>query len=370
MSPVVGGSRRAEANNGLPISTEQLFDLVPSPISIQDREFRILRVNTAYRQLMGDKVGHECFRVCKGRREVCLACPLARTFSDGEIHHSEEVVRTVDGRHIQVEVQTSPIHDAHGVIVGGMEVLTDISHTVSMQQELVLLGQAMAGMAHYMKNVLMGLEGGVFVVEEGMSSSDEELMQEGWAMVRRNIERVTRLSRDQLYCSKQRVPERKLLNPNQIVCEVARLYRERMTQDEVSLYVQLDDEVEDYLLDPEGFHNLVSNLIVNAFDACRFDTMKTDHWISVSTLREPGGQLTLEVADNGTGIPSDLHSEVFSEMFSTKGARGTGLGLLVVYRVATAHRGEISVLSDDGFGTVFTLIFPPPEDVASIEMCS
>jgi signal transduction histidine kinase len=87
-------------------------------------------------------------------------------------------------------------------------------------------------------------------------------------------------------------------------------------------------------------------------------------------LREPGGQLTLEVADNGTGIPADLHSEVFSEMFSTKGARGTGLGLLVVYRVATAHRGEISVLSDDGFGTVFTVIFPPPADVASIDMCS
>lgn len=340
------------------IPEARLFDIVPSAISILNRDMKITSVNETFRRLFGDTVGQLCYQVYKGRSEVCIGCPLIRTFEDGEVHVSEEAVKTVSGETILVAVQTAPIRDREGRIVGGMEVATDISKTTEMRQELVMLGQAMAGMAHYIKNILTGLEGGVFVVEEGMETGDEDLMHEGWGMVRRNIDRVTKLSRDQLYCARERPLERAEAPVKKLVCESVKLYQEKAALDGVELLISQDPRLETGRLDPEGFFNLLTNLISNAVDACRFETERNHHWVQVATVLEPGGQLRLEVSDNGRGIPKELCGEVFSEMFTTKGSGGTGLGLLVVYRVVCAHRGQVTVLSEEGVGTVFTVILP------------
>lgn len=344
---------------------DALFNLVPSAISIQDHAFRIRKSNKKFRELFGDRVGEHCYKVYKGRTEICQTCPMAKSFNDGQVHQSEELVRTTDGRLIQMAVQTTAVVGKDGRIIGGMEVATDISRTVASQQELVLLGQAMAGMAHYIKNIVTGLEGGIFVVEEGMGGNDEKLLQEGWDMVRRNIKRVTKLSRDQLYCSRERPPEKREVQPNALVCEAVRLYREKAAEFGVELIVELDSRVGSALLDPDGFHNMLTNLLSNAVDACAFDTTKDDHWVSVKTLLDPTGELVLEVADNGQGIPKDMCSEVFVEMFTSKGRTGTGLGLLVIYRVVCAHSGHVNMLSDEDVGTVFTIIIPLPEQATA-----
>ena len=349
------GKRRAR------LPTSGLFDLVPSVISIHDLDFRIRQINQSFRALFGDRLGEYCYRVYKGRSEVCLDCPMAKTFRDGKVHQSEEVVRTTDGEMIQMSVQTAPLFGEGDNVIGGMEVGTDISRTVASQQEMVLLGQAMASMAHHVKNIVTGLEGGIFVVEEGLESDNEELLHEGWEMVRRNIKRVTKLSHDQLFCSRDRAPEKSRVNPNSIVCEAVQLYSERAAQNDVELLVDPDKRVGEVLLDPDGFHDLLTNLVSNALDACIFDTTKTTHWVSVKTFLEPTGEFRLEVADNGSGIPKDMCSEVFTEMFSSKGREGTGLGLLVVYRVVSAHGGQVNVLSDEDVGTVFNVILPLAE---------
>ena len=340
---------------------DALFDLVPSAISIQDHAFRIRKINRTFRELFGDRLGEHCYQVYKGRTEICQTCPMAKSFEDGQVHQSEDLVRAADGRLIQMAVQTTPVAGKDGRVIGGMEVATDISRTVASQQELVLLGQAMAGMAHYIKNIVTGLEGGIFVVEEGMGSNDEKLLQEGWEMVRRNIKRVTKLSRDQLYCSRERPPEKHEVRPNALVCEAVRLYREKAARCDVELIVELDQRIGPAWLDPDGFHNMLTNLLSNAVDACTFDTTKDRHWVSVKTLLDPTGELVLEVSDNGQGIPKDMCSEVFVEMFTSKGRSGTGLGLLVIYRVVCAHGGHVNVLSDEDVGTVFTIIIPLPE---------
>jgi len=346
------------ADDGVP--TTGLLDLVPSAVSIQDLDFRIRRINETFRRMFGERVGEHCYTVYKGRSEVCLDCPMAKTFEDRRVHRSEEAVRTIDGKNIQVAVQTAPLTSPDGKVIAGMEVATDISRTVAAQQELVLLGQAMAGMAHYIKNILTGLEGGVFVVEEGIATNDKKLLREGWEMVRRNIERVSKLSRDQLYCSRDKPPEERVANPNDVVRDAALLYCDRVKAAEIELIVDLDPRVREAGFDPEGLHNLVTNLLSNALDACRFDpdADRKRHWISVKTFLESGGQFHLEVAENGQGIPKEMTSDVFSEMFTTKGSRGTGLGLLVVYRVVCAHGGQITVMSDEGVGSVFNVLLP------------
>lgn len=352
------GEKPSAVGGAIQVEVDGLFDLVPSAISIQDRDYRIVRVNETFRELFGDRVGDYCYQAYKGRTEVCLDCPMARTFADGSVHQSEEVVHTRADELLQVAVQTAPVLGRNGEVVGGMEVMTDISRTVAEQQELVLLGQAMAGMAHYIKNLLTGLDGGVFVVEEAMETGDDGLLQEGWEMVRRNVDRVAKLSRDQLFCSRERAPEVGSVDPNPLICEAVELYRMRAKQAGIDLSVELDPRIGPGWLDAEGIHRLVTNLLSNALDACRFDTDKERHWVNVKTFLEAGGQLHLEVADNGPGIPRRLCGAVFEEMFTTKGSGGTGLGLLVVYRVVCAHGGQITVLSEEGVGTVFTVILP------------
>jgi signal transduction histidine kinase len=151
------------------------------------------------------------------------------------------------------------------------------------------------------------------------------------------------------------------MQPNALVCEAVRLYRDQAAQHDVELIVELDQRVGVALLDPDGFHNMLTNLLSNAIDACAFDTSKDRHWVSVKTVLDPTGELVLEVSDNGQGIPKDMCSEVFVEMFTSKGRTGTGLGLLVIYRVVCAHGGHVNMLSDEDVGTVFTIIIPLPE---------
>ena len=347
------------------VPCDRLFDLVPSAISVIDRSFHIRRVNETFRRMFGDRVGESCYAVFKGRHARCQSCPMARTFEDGGVHHGEELVEPYRLRDVAVRVRR--IHAQH-VLIGlgrrehddrdAAEVATDISRSVEQWQELALLGRAMAGLAHYIKNVLTGLDGGVFVVEEAFARHDDALLRRGWDMVRRNIDRVGRLSREQLYCARERVPEMKDVAPNSVVCEAARLFRAKVAQEGVEFTVELDPRVGHGWIDPEGLHNLVTNLLVNALEACRFDTGKDHHWIGVKSVLDSGGRFVLEVSDNGHGIPSEINCRLFADVLSTRGTAGTGLGLLVVYHVVSAHRGEISVLSEDGLGSVFTVTLP------------
>jgi two-component system cell cycle sensor histidine kinase/response regulator CckA len=97
------------------------------------------------------------------------------------------------------------------------------------------------------------------------------------------------------------------------------------------------------------------NLIVNAVDA-----MPNGGRLEISCERD-GARLRLKFSDNGTGMPEDVRQKIFDPFFTTKGAQGTGLGLSVSYSIIERHEGSISVTSEIGTGTVFTIDLPATE---------
>ncbi len=347
---------------------EQLFNMVPCYISIHDRNFNILRTNEMFKRDFGDRSGEKCHRVYKGSAKICHDCPVQKTFRDGQVHSSEEVVVTKDGKEANVIVYTSPIRDENASMYAVMEVSTNITEVKQLQKELILMGQTVASMAHTIKNLLMGLEGGIFVVSTALEKKDDDLLMEGWDMVHRNVDKVSHMVKDLLYCAKEREHRFKAVDPAGIAREVYELFEEKARNDDIELRLEVEDTIPEAELDPEAVHNLLSNLISNAIDACKFDFSKREHWIRLRASPQKPDRVVYEVADNGKGIPAEWTDKVFDNFFSTKGDKGTGLGLLVARKVVQEHHGEISFTSEPDQGTTFRVALPsrqpepPPEN--------
>ena len=339
---------------------KQLFDIVPCYITLQDRDFRILESNKLFRDDFGDRTGERCYHAYKQRDDLCPGCPVQATFADGEVHSSEEEVITASGGRGSMIVYSMPVRGENGEIVSVMEVSTNITEVKRLQHELAMMGLAVAGMAHRVKNIVMGLEGGIFVVNTGMEEDDKGQISEGWEMVQRNVGKISRLVKDLLYCSREREPVyRAGVAPDSVLREVHELYCSRTEREGIALRLELEGPIEPGRYDPEGIHNLVANLVANAIDACRFDPDQgKEHVITIRCFANGGG-ITIQVRDNGPGIPEEQAERVFKGFFSTKGTEGTGLGLLVVRKVATEHGGTVTLDTAVGKGTTFTITLLP-----------
>ena len=221
---------------------ERLFTSVPCFICVLGRDHQILEANELYREEFGATDRSLCYEVCKGRSSKCPECLVDQTFDDGEVYSSEETLITRDGRRINAVVYTRPIYDDDGEISSVMEVFTDITEIKKLQRQLSLMGRAVAGMAHRVKNILMGLEGGIFVVNEGLAAEDQQGISEGWEMVERNVELVSRIVKDLLYCAKERTPNFKPdVCPQEVVLEVKELFADRLASDNIELKTELEE---------------------------------------------------------------------------------------------------------------------------------
>ncbi len=224
-------------------------------------------------------------------------------------------------------------------------------------ERLAAVGQTVAGLAHGIKNVLMGLEGGMYVVNSGLKKDDTELTRKGWNMLEKNIGRISSYVKDFLSFAKGRTPVVKTTDPNQIAGEVVELYKDAAANSCVELVAVLDEQVRPANLDAEGIHTCLTNLVSNAIDACEMSDRDICR-VEVRTM-ESGDSLVFEVSDNGCGLDYDVKQKVFTTFFSTKKTqKGTGLGLLITKKITQEHGGRVTFESTYGEGSVFRLEFP------------
>ena len=265
-----------------------------------------------------------------------------------------------DGTTARMVSYASPVYDENGELTAVMEMSTDITEVERLQRELAYMGKAIAVMAHRGKNILMGLEGGIFVVNTGMEDSDDALVKQGWGMIQRNVESVSRIVKDLLFCSKGREMNFENIDPSAVARSVWELFDCRAQKENIDLKLKIPESLGGGRVDPEALHSLLTNLVTNAFDACLSDASGADkdHYIEIRGSVGDGGEFIFEVEDNGPGIPGQVGETVFEDFFSTKGREGTGLGLLVAQKVLEEHGGTITFKSEEGRGTVFRAAFP------------
>jgi signal transduction histidine kinase len=223
-------------------------------------------------------------------------------------------------------------------------------------ERLAAIGQTIATLSHHIKNILQGIRGGSYLIEEGLKGQDSDVVRKGWTIVEKNQEKISNLVMDMLTFSKEREPDLTTANLNQVVAEVIELMQVRAEQADVQLCPQLDADMPELLFDPELIHRAVLNVITNAIDAC--DKAEGAKVEVITEYAPHNGLLRTVVRDNGEGISAEDLKRVFSVFESRKGSRGTGLGLPVSQKILREHGGEIRVESTVGAGSTFILELP------------
>ncbi len=338
-----------------------LFDRVPCYVAVIDSDFRISRTNEAFRERFGEGIGEYCYTVYKRRNKKCPNCPAAKTFKDGETHRSSQVGTSRQGHRTHYHVTSAPL-TRNGDVAHVIEISSDITELKKLEEDVIekerlaAVGQTVAGLAHSIKNILMGLEGGKYIVSLGLKKKQEALVEQGWEMLERNFDKTTTLVKDFLSFAKGRLPNVKVVSPNDLVHEIVDLYRDIAAKNGIELRAKLDPNIRKAPLDPDGIHTCLTNLVSNALDAADMSD-RDDKWVEIRTSQK-GDNLLFEVADNGLGMEYDVKQKIFTTFFTTKGGEGTGLGLLTTRKIVQEHGGRISVHSKPGQGARFTISLP------------
>jgi signal transduction histidine kinase len=246
-------------------------------------------------------------------------------------------------------------------------------------ERLAAVGQTIATLSHHVKNILQGIRGGSFLIEEGLAKHDEAMVRKGWQFVERKQEMISNLVQDMLTFSKEREPHLLASDMNEVAGDVVELMAERAKEKRVELRFVPAPNVPLLSFDPDGMHHAVLNVVTNAIDSCEAAQEAATCEAGAAPLRlgivdvlveHDGelGSLRIVIADNGEGIPPDEQEQIFSLFFSRKGHRGTGLGLTVSQKIVQEHGGRITLASQPGEGSRFTIEIPavtPEEPAAS-----
>lgn len=283
---------------------------------------------------------------------------------EGKIINMEVELLNKDGEPIPVRLSGTLLYEKKKE-VGSVVFIQDLREILRLQKEkeqaerMAAIGQTVAGLAHYIKNILNGLKGGAYVINSAMRKENLELVEKGWRMVEKNIDQITHIVMDMLIYSRERKPEYKMEDPNELVMDVLELMEEKARVSNVTLVHELKHGLKEVSMDRTAIHRCLLNLVSNAIDACTLEGIIGGKGIvTVRTDRPEGWAVRFEVIDNGTGMDEETQRKLFTSFFSTKGYKGTGLGLPVTQKIVKEHNGELSFKSQLGVGTTFTLLLP------------
>jgi signal transduction histidine kinase len=228
----------------------------------------------------------------------------------------------------------------------------DLYQQQLQRARLAAVGETVASLSHSIRNILQAMRGGAEVIELGLRKKDLTVVTSGWDVLSRNLDRIFDMTMNMLTFSKHRKPEFSMVILPALLAEIATLFRPQCERRGVELRTELDETMPPIPADSSGVHQAVMNLLTNALDAVDLHT-------GVITIRcrydEATHEATIDIADNGPGMDADTRAQIFTPFYSTKGLRGTGLGLAVTKKVIEEHGGKISVQTEPGRGTTFTL---------------
>ena len=346
LNPVYRKNRKIQSNHQITIS-KTILDYVLK------KEEGVLTSNAKDDRRWNSSASIEASGVCEA---ICV--PMRGRYGVVGVLYIDTIVSaTKQSKHSELNV----FNDEHlkmMVTIGHQAALaiedTRFYQSTLQSEKLAAVGQTIANLSHHVKNILQGLRGGGYMVNEGLKSQNVDTIRSGWEICEKIHGRIESLVLDMLTMSKERKPKLQSIDLVQLIQDVLAIAKTSATDAKVELTWQPAESIENVSVDPEGIHHALLNLVLNAIDATGG---RPDAKVLVKATQDPTStQIVIE--DNGIGIPKSQLTTIFSLFESTKGNRGTGLGLPVSQKIVREHGGEISVSSIVDQGTTFTISLP------------
>jgi len=218
---------------------------------------------------------------------------------------------------------------------------------------MAAIGQAVAGLSHYTKNIITGMIGSSELIDQGLTLNDIAMLQRCWPVFKRSTNRIYEIVQDMLAFSKTRRPNYEACDIAHLISDAAQNFTGLLARKEVAISIHANLQQPVYV-DSTGMFRCLLNLLTNAGDAVPSGSGKID----VSARLNAAGDLVLEIADNGPGVPQSDKVRIFEPFYSTKGSQGTGLGLAVTHKIVEEHSGSITVERGPEGGALFRLLIP------------
>jgi signal transduction histidine kinase len=225
-------------------------------------------------------------------------------------------------------------------------------------EKFAATGRLAGTIAHEINNPLEAMKNAIHL----LNGKVDPQLQPIFEALRTENDRVTRIVRQMLGIYRNTTPMG-TFDLNNVVEDTLALFARPLTKAGIKVEKSLG-QLAPMKGSADQFRQLLSNLVVNARDS-----LKPGGRLTIKTKEiRPGGGLQgwikVVVADTGSGITSELRKSIFEPFVSTKGEKGTGLGLWIVKGIVENHNGRIRVRSTEGKGTVFSLAFPTARQIA------
>jgi signal transduction histidine kinase len=217
------------------------------------------------------------------------------------------------------------------------------------KERLAAVGEVASGVAHEIRNPLMGISGSLSVIQRDLRQRDprKEIMEE----IQRQLNRISRMVDDLLSYSRPFEPRPRWIHPHTLLQQALQTVQNLPSLPDARVILELDPAVPEIYADFSALEQIFGNLILNAFQA-----VSAEGTVVVRTSRFPK-EVGVWVCDDGCGIATEDQERIFEPFFTTR-ARGTGLGLSLVRRAVANHGGWIRVDSAPDKGATFELRLP------------
>ncbi len=340
-------------------------------IVITDPDGIIQYVNPAFEKITGysrsEAIGKTPRILKSGIHDRTFYEHLWTTIKEGNVWSGRITNRRKNGTLIQEEATISPLLTSSGKLTGYIALKRDITEAMKWEaqlrqaQKMEAIGTLAGGIAHDFNNILASLLG---YTELAKFKTTDKAIHPFLDQILKACDRSKDLVKQILTFSRQREQEMKPLAVTPIIKEAMKLLRSSLPAT-VEIRQSFKAKSDTVLADPTQIHQIIMNLCTNAGHAMKDRQGVLEVRLDQHTLFQDGAELKageylrLTIGDTGTGIDPLIKEKIFDPFFTTKKpGEGTGLGLSVVYGIVKDHGGSISVDSEVGKGTVFSIHLP------------
>jgi len=340
-----------------------VIENVGDPIVVGDRGASIVLLDPLAKNLLGPPGALRDPRLVSNETKIkaylsSFTCSLLDHQNKTLLLHNPD-----SGAEVEYAARSGKIYDARGRVAYTVTVLRDFSAWKKLEQlqmerrmlemeKFAATGRLAGTIAHEINNPMEAIKNAIYLLKSRVEPEAQPIYE----ALKSETDRVTRIVRQMLGLYRN-AGQLGTFDLNGIVEDTLALFARPLDRTGALVKKRLG-ELPGMKGSADQFRQLLSNLVVNAQDSMPNGGRLTIRTRYTKSTRGLYGEVSIVVADTGSGIPKEIRNRMFDPFVSSKGERGTGLGLWIVQGIVESHGGRIQVRSSDGRGTVFKLIFP------------